>query len=137
MSRNEECLPCRHSWKGTKNSLLWKSHPIAKAGENSWKKPMGQACPHGLKIFIINGSHVRNSYDSDFDQGGNGWAYTFVPKNEIWIDSHVPVEERPYVAFHECHEAEDMKNGKSYDNAHIAAKRIEDKMRKRDRPGER
>lgn len=115
----------------------WKTIPVAKSGGLFWKKPLGEACPHGLHIFIVDGSRIRNLHDSDFDQGGNGYAYTFVPKKEIWIDSHVPSSERPYVAFHECHEADDMKHGKSYDNAHVAAKKLEDKMRKRDRPGER
>lgn len=118
-----------HTWKTIK------SHRIGKASR--WKSPLGQSCPHGLDIFLVDGSHVRNVYDSDFDQGGNSFAYSFVPEGQIWIDDHVPVAERPYVVFHECHEAEDMRKGKSYDTAHVAAKKIEDRMRKRDRPGER
>jgi len=101
-----------------------------------WKKPLHEDCPHGLKIFLVDGSHIRNHFDSDFDQGGNGWAYDFVPKTEIWIDDHVPMAELAYVAFHECHEAELMRGGMSYDRAHEATKRLEDHYRHRDHPGE-
>jgi len=101
-----------------------------------WKTPSGKRCPHGLAIMIVNGSHVRNSFDSDFDQGGNGFAYDFVPKNELWIDGHVPAAERPFVAFHECEEVEFMRVGMSYDDAHETVKKLEDVARKRHRPGE-
>lgn len=103
-----------------------------------WKRSMGQVCPHGLQIFLVNGSHIRNEYDSDFDQGGNGWCYRFVPKGEIWIDDHVPEEEQPYVALHECREAYLMKeHGWGYNRAHAAAKRLENKFRREGHPGEK
>ena len=76
--------------------------------ETSWKRPLGKRCSHGLSVFEVDGTHVRNHLDSDFDQGGNGFAYKFVPKDEIWVDSSVPEAERPYVIFHECNEFELM-----------------------------
>jgi len=101
-----------------------------------WKRPLGEVCPHGAEIFLVNGSYVRNTYDSDFTQGGNEFAYTFIPAGEIWIDEFIPVAEWPFVAFHECHEAEDMRRGMSYDKAHDRAKRLEDHERQLMRPGE-
>jgi hypothetical protein len=96
-----------------------------------WKDCLGEVCPHGLHIVLVDGTHVRNTYDSDFCQGGNGFAYpAFVPENEIWIDNCIPPRERALVAFHECVEAELMRGGASYDEAHDEAKRREDAWRR-------
>ncbi len=116
------------SWKSTKDRKT--------TGGTRWKKPLGEVCPHGLRIFLVNGTFIRNNFDSDFDQGGNGYRYDFCPKNEIWVDDHVPEAEIPYVVFHECHEIADMKAGMSYDKAHDRAKALEDEARKANHPGD-
>ena len=75
--------------------------------------------------------HVRNACDSDFCQGGNGYAYPdFVPKDEIWIDKCIPEEEWALIVYHECKEAEYMKGGMSYDKAHEKVKAEEDEFRR-------
>lgn len=101
-----------------------------------WKYATGVACPHGTKVMLVDGAHVRNHFDSDFDQGGNGYRYKFIPHGEIWVDSHVAPAERPYVIEHECRESVDMAAGKSYEDAHDAAKAHEDRERHHDYPGE-
>ena len=95
-----------------------------------WKRPFDERCVHGLDIFLVNGTHVRNAFDSDFDQGGNGYAYAWIPKSEIWIAEEVPKVELPYVAFHECTEVELMRHGLDYDHAHDIAKMEEDRLRR-------
>jgi hypothetical protein len=96
-----------------------------------WKKSMGQACPHGIEFFMVDGTHVRNTYDSDWIQGGHGWRYKFCPRSEIWIDSTMPEAELPFVMLHECYEVQLMaKEGLDYDRAHDRAKRIENKFRR-------
>ena len=95
-----------------------------------WKRYLGQACPHGRHVALVDGTHVRNKYDSDFCQGGNGYAYPFVPKNEIWVDAITPECEVALVAFHECEEAELMESGMSYDRAHDLVKAQEDVFRR-------
>jgi hypothetical protein len=128
---------CSHK-KAAKYQLIWASTPVAKSKSGVWwKKSLGEACSHGLEIFLVDGSHVRNAYSSDFDQGSNGFAYRFVPKGEIWIDDATPEEEWPFVAFHECNEVELMRGGMSYDKAHDHVRRIEDKLRREQHPGER
>ncbi len=101
-----------------------------------WKKDAGITCSHGLRVFLVDGKYVRDHMDSIFIQGGNEFRYDFVPKDELWVDASVPVAERPYVLFHECYETEKMRKGWSYDRAHNAAKRAENKLRRRDLPGE-
>jgi hypothetical protein len=96
-----------------------------------WKDYLGEVCPHGLHVVLVDGTHVRDTYDSDFCQGGNGFAYpAFVPENEIWVDNCIPPDERALIAFHECVEAELMRKGASYDKAHAEAKRQEDAFRR-------
>ena len=104
--------------------------PPRKYETTSWKDYLREKCPHGLLIVLVDGTHVRNVHDSDFCQGGNGFAYPFIPKNEIWVDNCIPPGERALVAFHECVEAELMRGGASYDRAHGEAKRREDAWRR-------
>ena len=105
--------------------------PALMENEQSWKQPFGEACPHGRHIMLVDGTHVRNRLDSDFSQGGNGYAYDFVPKDEIWIDEQIDPIEWPFIAFHECEEAELMEKGMSYDKAHDMVKHLEDIFRRR------
>jgi hypothetical protein len=101
-----------------------------------WKVSTGEHCEHGLEIFIVDGTYVRDKWDSQFIQGGHKLRYDFVPEGEIWIEASLHYDERPYVIFHECLEIVLMKKGLDYDQAHDKAKRAENKLRRRDRPGE-
>ena len=110
----------------------WSTHPEPeRASPVPWKRYIGEACPHGRHIALVDGMHVRNACDSDFCQGGNGYAYPdFVPKDEIWIDKCIPEEEWALIVYHECKEAEYMKGGMSYDKAHEKVKAEEDEFRR-------
>lgn len=101
---------------------------------DKWIGPTIDVCPHGLRVRLVDGTYVRNHYDSDFSQGGNGFAYKWVPKNEIWIDAQISEVEWPLIIFHECTEAELMRGGMSYDKAHDKVKRWEDQIRRAPRP---
>jgi len=96
-----------------------------------WKLYIGEACPHGLHVALVDGTHVRDAYDSDFSQGGNGFRYSFIPKDEIWLDAAIPEVEWPLVAFHECRESELIRRGWPYGRAHNRAKLLEDRFRRR------
>jgi hypothetical protein len=102
--------------------------PIERSGA-PWKKFIGEACPHGLKIALVDGTYVRNHFDSDFSQGGNGFRYRFVPRGEIWLDVDINPAERPFIAFHECQEVERRRIGYGYSRAHDQAKHLEDAFR--------
>jgi hypothetical protein len=95
-----------------------------------WKMYAEHRCPHGLKVYLVDGKHVRDLYDSDFCQGGNGFAYPFIPKDEIWIDAAITEDEWHLIEFHECWEAEYMRGGMSYDAAHNKIKELEDQIRR-------
>jgi hypothetical protein len=116
----------------------WATHPVEPTPARvPWKRSLGEACPHGLEIFLVDGTYIRNNFDSDFVQGGNGQRYRFCPKSELWIDDSIPEEEMPYVALHECYETFLMsERGYDYERAHDCAKRLENKFRREGRPGE-
>jgi hypothetical protein len=111
-------------------SLDWQTTtvPAIPSGVD-WKVFTGDDCPHGRRIALVDGTYVRNHFDSDFSQGGNGFRYRFVPRGEIWIDAQISQDEWPLIAFHECQEVELMRQGMSYDKAHNIAKRLEDRIR--------
>ena len=98
--------------------------------KKDWKQFTGDRCEHGYRIFLVDGTHVRDKWDPIFIQGGHKLRYDFVPKEEIWIEESLPKSERPFVILHECVEIEYMKEGLDYDHAHEKAKRLEDKMRR-------
>lgn len=98
--------------------------------DSLWQRPLGIVCPHGLEVVAVNGTHVRNNYDSDFVQGGNGFRYKFCPQPHLWIEEAMPRAEWPFVLFHECVETELMRQGMSYDRAHNIAKRRENNYRR-------
>jgi hypothetical protein len=88
----------------------------------------------GLKIFLVDGNLVRNKYFVDFTEGGHGKVYSFIPKDEVWIDNLLPVSEREPVIFHEVHEKELMDKGVDYKKAHHSSMLVEKKMRCETKP---
>lgn len=83
----------------------------------------------GCKVWLVDGEKIRDSVDVDFVEGGNSYAYGFVPDGEIWIDQEVPAKERPLIIAHEAKERSLMKAGASYEEAHKQASRFEWKLR--------
>jgi uncharacterized protein YvpB len=78
----------------------------------------------GLKIFLVDGSKIRQFIDMDFTMGGHGFRYIYVPLDEIWIDSSNELECEEVVA-HEIHEFNLMKKGINYQRAHEQASLVE------------
>lgn len=91
----------------------------------------------GLKTYIVDGKKVRDSYDIGFTQGGHGYVYAYIPKNEIWIDNDLKPSERSPVELHEKYERELMKDHRmNYTNAHRKASSKEKVFRKKNlKPG--
>ncbi|MFA4960500.1 MAG: hypothetical protein WC548_02445 [Candidatus Pacearchaeota archaeon] len=68
-----------------------------------------------IKIWIVNGEAVRDIFFLDFVEGGHGYVYPFIPKDEVWIDNDVEPSEIKFVLLHELHERNLMKKGWCYD----------------------
>jgi hypothetical protein len=85
-----------------------------------------------IKVFIVDGETVRNQFNIDFTEGGHGYVYNFIPKDEIWIDNDIEPKERRYILAHEFYEMGLMKNKNiPYDQAHKLASRFEKDLRKK------
>jgi hypothetical protein len=95
-----------------------------------------------VKVWIVNGELVRGIFYIDFTEGGHDKVYSFIPRNEIWLDNDLEPKERKFVLLHELHERNlmlkhhdiDIKNGsvetdknytKFYGLAHDSASKIE------------
>jgi hypothetical protein len=77
------------------------------------------------KVWIVNGEVVRDLFFLDFTEGGHDKVYSFIPKNEIWIDDDLKAKERKFVLLHEVYERNLMAKGMKYDPAHERALIIE------------
>lgn len=95
--------------------------------KHAHKKLLGTAAE--FKIWLVDGRYVRSKYDVEFTEGGHDLVYSYVPKNEIWLDDDLIAEERPYVLLHELYERLNMKQGLTYPASHNKALIIEWKAR--------
>lgn len=99
---------------------------------------------NGLKVWIVNGPLVRDLFYPDFIQGGNDKVYSFMPKNEIWIDNTSDLRDVKFILLHELHErnlicrglgygpdllTEKNRNKNSPTSAHVYANKLENYFR--------
>ena len=96
----------------------------------------------GTKVFSINGNYVRDKYHKVFlkDEfhdtfvlGGHDLFYSFIPKDEIWVDDMFNnFDDQLAIICHEATEHALMKYKKmDYDDAHKIANDAEAKTRER------
>lgn len=87
-----------------------------------------------ITVWLVTGEIVRDYYKTDFVEGGNGpmdgnkkdAAYSWIPPNEIWIESTISPKEIPLIILHEFVENTVMRyKHLSYDKAHIIASKVE------------
>jgi len=83
-----------------------------------------------VKIVLVDGTNIRNNTAVNFVFGGSDMSYSFIPKNQIWIEKSVPKKERKFILMHEFSERDMMRHGMGYDHAHLIANQIEDFQRK-------
>jgi hypothetical protein len=78
------------------------------------------------KVDKVDGKWVRENLDSDFTMGGHWLVYSYVPKNQVWIERMRNPEEDKYNLGHELDEVHDMQeNDEPYHPAHESAKERE------------
>lgn len=78
-----------------------------------------------LEIWTVSGRLVRSAYYIDFTEGGHHFIYSFVPKNEVWLDDDISADERPFVLLHELNERMLMRQGLTYTRAHKRSSKLE------------
>lgn len=85
----------------------------------------------GVKIWIVDGPKVRRHLDGDFCFAGHGYKYDFIPKDEIWLDSAMSVEQAHFALMHEHAERLMHENGLDYDIAYPESLALEMEERQR------
>lgn len=92
---------------------------------------LGRTPDGSHQIRIVDGAKVRQ-HDPTFAEGGNHEALKYVPAGEIWIEKDLaekhPNEVQPTI-LHELTEAQAMKGGMKYAEAHQRANLEEFKLR--------
>ncbi|MEK7102393.1 MAG: hypothetical protein AAB912_02035, partial [Patescibacteria group bacterium] len=71
-----------------------------------------------LTLMWVNGAIVRKYIDPYFSLGGHHFVYSYIPKNEIWIDDLNYPEDQEFTIIHELHERTLMARGMDYHSAH-------------------
>ena len=85
-----------------------------------------------INVFFVSGNIIRSKYKTDFSQGGHGFVYDWIPKNEIWIESEEREEVSPILA-HEYVEMAMMRDLEMpYYDAHEIASKVEKYLREHD-----
>ena len=84
------------------------------------------------KIYTVDGVYLRLHVDIDFCEGGNPGRYSYVPKDEIWVEDGYGLQDTLCTLFHEIVECRLMiRDGLDYSHAHDLAAEHELKLRQR------
>lgn len=94
-----------------------------------------EARVNNIKVVYVNGKIIRQHFDPQFIQGGHDLVYSYIPKDEIWVDVVNDSKELRYIMIHEKIEQNLMRQGKNYDIAHEYALVAEKEARRLDEIG--
>jgi len=84
-----------------------------------------------LNIWVVDGSYVRGHIDEEFTNFGQHYRYSYIPKNEFWLDQEAEHDERRFFIEHLLVEHRLMEQGKSYAEALVEADKHERTERRR------
>jgi hypothetical protein len=84
-----------------------------------------------IEVWLVDGNMVRCLYKTDYTEGGHGFVYRWVPKQQIWIEKDLDQWELPFIVSHEYLELRLMRDhGVEYDHAHEICSKVEFHLRK-------
>ena len=84
-----------------------------------------------LQVWIVDGSYIRTHIDEEFTNFGHHYSFSYIPKNEFWIDQEAKNDERRFFIDHLLVEHRLMEKGVPYDKALEEADKAEHKERSR------
>lgn len=80
-------------------------------------------------VYYLDGAAVRKFLDPEFVQGGHWLVYSYIPKDQLWIDATMDFRDWEHVLIHEKTELGLMAQGLIYEEAHKIATRVEKSSR--------
>src|SRR5438067_959895 len=85
---------------------------------------------YSIDDWLVDGNMVRSLYKTDYTEGGHGYVYRWVPKQEIWVEKDLDRWELPFIVSHEYLELRLMRDlGIEYDKAHEICSKVEFDLR--------
>lgn len=84
-----------------------------------------------ITVWQVDGAYIRTRKDEEFSNFGHHFTFSYIPKDEFWIDQGIEPEEQKFFIKHMSVEYRLMKQGASYDNARAKANKIEQAQRRR------
>jgi hypothetical protein len=78
-----------------------------------------------ITIWVVDGTYVRTHIDEEFTNYGQHYNFTYIPKNEFWLDKEAANDEQKFFIDHLLVEHMLMEKGVPYDSALEAADKIE------------
>lgn len=78
-----------------------------------------------IVVWIVDGAYIRTFIDEEFTNFGQHDNFSFIPKNEFWLDREEQEDEQTFFIDHLIVESRLMEKGVSYDSALEAADRQE------------
>lgn len=84
-----------------------------------------------VTVYSVDGSYIRSNMDVDFVLGGHGYIYSYIPKDEIWVEKRSKEGiDCAMILVHEIVERQAMMLGKEeYEKAHEVANSVEAAIR--------
>jgi len=84
-----------------------------------------------LKVWIVDGIYIRGHIDEEFTNFGQHYRYSYIPRDEFWIDREAEQNETQFFIDHLLVEHRLMAKGMSYGEALDKADQAERKERRR------
>ena len=84
-----------------------------------------------LKVWIVDGIYIRGHIDEEFTNFGQHYRYSYIPKDEFWIDREAKQDETQFFIDHLLVEHRFMAKGMSYGEALVKADQAERRERRR------
>lgn len=84
-----------------------------------------------LQVWIVDGSYIRSHKDEEFTNFGQHYRYSYIPKDEFWIDREAKHDERQFFIYHLLVEHRLMAKGMPYEKALVKADQAERRERRR------
>lgn len=85
---------------------------------------------YNIDVFFVDGQYIRTSINKEFTNYGQNYLFSFIPKNELWIDKKTAPHEADFFVESMLVMRREMKRGKTHDEAVKIADRRERAERK-------